>query len=263
MRTPPSRRHVAPLVAVLLVVLGALSACHDRGVSGLAASPSKVHRPQHVHRHPHRHPHRDAGGHRQPGKVHHRGPAPHRSPKPTKPAPRTYLVTRVVDGDTLEVGTGEIVRLVGIDTPEVGECGYEPASANLRRLVLGRRVRLTVSDEDRDRYGRLLRYVDVGPVDAGLRQIQQGYAVARYDSRDGYGYHPRENRYIAADQASPDYRCPRAPAPLVGRGCAPGYHPCIPPYPPDLDCSDVHGPIRVTGPDPHGLDADHDGVACE
>lgn len=45
--------------------------------------------------------------------------------------------------------------------------------------------------------------------------------------------------------------------------CAPGYSPCIPPYPPDLDCSDVNGPITVTGPDPHGLDGDGDGIACE
>jgi hypothetical protein len=47
----------------------------------------------------------------------------------------------------------------------------------------------------------------------------------------------------------------------AGSSCAPGYSPCIPPYPPDLDCADV-GPVTVTGSDPHGLDADHDGVAC-
>lgn len=46
-------------------------------------------------------------------------------------------------------------------------------------------------------------------------------------------------------------------------GCAPGYSPCIPPYPPDLDCADVGGPITVTGSDPHGLDADNDGIGCE
>jgi hypothetical protein len=43
--------------------------------------------------------------------------------------------------------------------------------------------------------------------------------------------------------------------------CAPGYSPCIPPYPPDLDCADT-GPVTVAGSDPHGLDADGDGVAC-
>lgn len=187
-------------------------------------------------------------------------------------AARTYLVTRVIDGDTLELGNGETVRLVGIDTPEVGECGFDRATQNLVDLALYKRVRLGISDEDRDHYGRLLRYVDVGPKDAGLRLIQNGNAIARYDSRDGYGYHPRENRYIQADQANKNFTCPKpAPAPQPrgfvasggGGNCAPGYKPCIPPYPPDLDCADVNGPIYVTGSDPHGLDADGDGVACE
>jgi endonuclease YncB( thermonuclease family) len=119
----------------------------------------------------------------------------------------TRLVTEVIDGDTLDVAGGERVRLVGIDTPERGECGYARASRALERQVLGRRVRLARSDEDRDRYGRLLRYVDVDGVDAGLTLIRRGLAVARYDSRDGYGYHPRERRYIRADAASPEVRC--------------------------------------------------------
>jgi hypothetical protein len=141
----------------------------------------------------------------------------------------------------------------------------------MERLVLGERVRLAASDADRDRYGRLLRYVSVGKRDAGLQQIEAGLAIARYDSRDGYGYHPREDRYIAADRDAPNKRCgapkPRtvveSPAPDPTGGCAAGYSPCVPPYPPDADCADVDGPIAVTGPDPHGLDADGDGVACE
>jgi endonuclease YncB( thermonuclease family) len=195
-----------------------------------------------------------------------------RSKKPgdrteAKPPSRTYLVTRVVDGDTIELGNGETVRLVGIDTPEVGECGFERSSEVLGELVLNQQVRLSVSDEDRDQYDRLLRYVDVGTMDAGLRLIKRGLAIARYDSRDGYGYHPREPVYVAADRRSPNISCPK-PQPLVqapsGAGsCAPGYNPCVPPYPPDLDCADVNGPIYVNGPDPHGLDADGDGVACE
>jgi endonuclease YncB( thermonuclease family) len=203
-------------------------------------------------------------------KHHSSRPAPRPRPEP-RPVPRqhTYLVTRVVDGDTLELGNGETVRLVGIDTPEIGECGYDRASAALGRLVTGRQVRLTMSDEARDRYGRQLRYVDVGGVDAGLRQIRSGLAIARYDSRDGYGFHPREPRYVAADNATRNFNCPKpasAPQPLAGGGggaCAPGYSPCVPPYPPDVDCADVNGPVTVTGSDPHGLDADHDGVACE
>jgi hypothetical protein len=46
-------------------------------------------------------------------------------------------------------------------------------------------------------------------------------------------------------------------------GCDPGYSGCVPPYPPDVDCAEVGGPVSVSGSDPHGLDADGDGVGCE
>ncbi|UMG93548.1 thermonuclease family protein [Nocardioides sp. TF02-7] len=194
----------------------------------------------------------------------------------------TYVVTYVVDGDTLELGNGERVRLVGIDTPERGECGYEKARDRLAGLVEGERVTLGESDEDRDGYGRLLRYVDLDGVDAGLELLEAGLARARYDSRDGYGAHPRERRYIRADRGSPRLRCPRPPRTFVDTGddgdtsddadrgggdtapgCEPGYKPCVPVYPPDVDCGDVAGPITVTGSDPHGLDGEGDGIACE
>jgi endonuclease YncB( thermonuclease family) len=178
-------------------------------------------------------------------------------------AASTYVVAHVVDGDTVDLGNGETVRLVGIDTPEIGECGYERATAKLTELVGGQLVTLGESDEDRDKYGRLLRYVDRGQVDAGLEMIRSGLAIARYDSRDGYGRHPREDLYVEADQKSADVRCAPPPQHFVDApsGCEPGYSPCVPTYPPDVDCADT-GPVTVTGPDPHGLDADNDGFAC-
>jgi hypothetical protein len=50
-----------------------------------------------------------------------------------------------------------------------------------------------------------------------------------------------------------------------GGGCHPSYPDfCIPPPPPDLDCSDVSGSnFTVVGSDPHGFDGDGDGVGCE
>lgn len=195
-------------------------------------------------------------------------PKPSREPEPEpEPEEREYLVVRVVDGDTIELGNGETVRLVGIDTPEVGECGFEESAARLGELVAGQAVTLAESDEDRDQYDRLLRYVDIGAMDAGYRLIRDGLAIARYDSRDGYGRHPREDAYIEADRRSPDFTCVQEPRGLADTGgggggsCAPGYAPCVPLYPPDLDCADT-GPVTVTGDDPHGLDADGDGVAC-
>jgi len=78
--------------------------------------------------------------------------------------------TRVVDGDTIVVsiaGRIEKVRLIGVDTPEtvhpqkpVEYFGRE-ASAFTKRMVEGQTVRLEEDGQsaNRDRYGRLLRYV--------------------------------------------------------------------------------------------------------
>jgi hypothetical protein len=46
-------------------------------------------------------------------------------------------------------------------------------------------------------------------------------------------------------------------------GCDPNYSPCVPAYPPDVDCAEVSGSVSVVGSDPHGLDADSDGIGCE
>lgn len=113
-------------------------------------------------------------------------------------------VVAVVDGDTVDVAGVGRVRLIGIDTPERGECGYAVATEALSAQALGRQVTLLAgAQDDTDRYGRLLRYVIVNGVDVGLAQVEQGLAVARYDSRDGYGAHDRQSEYVAADAAAP------------------------------------------------------------
>lgn len=74
----------------------------------------------------------------------------------------TDVVYHVVDGDTVDVeGLGRI-RIIGIDTPERGECGYQEATDLMEYLVLGKEVTLVPgARDDRDRYNRLLRYIDV------------------------------------------------------------------------------------------------------
>ena len=123
----------------------------------------------------------------------------------------TWTVTKVVDGDTIWVsrsGISRKIRFIGIDTPETGQCGFTEARNALRDIIGGQRGTHTAGPrDDVDRYGRLLRYVDVNGDDAGLRLVKQGYAVARYDSRDGYGSHTREAAYVRADAASPKAAC--------------------------------------------------------
>jgi endonuclease YncB( thermonuclease family) len=120
----------------------------------------------------------------------------------------TGVVTHVVDGDTVDVSGLGRVRVIGIDTPERGACGFETATWRMAQLVEGKVVTATPgATSDQDRYDRYLRYIDVAGRDAGLTLIEDGLAIARYDSRDGYGRPPREDAYIAADAASPDPGC--------------------------------------------------------
>jgi len=48
-----------------------------------------------------------------------------------------------------------------------------------------------------------------------------------------------------------------------GSGCDPNYSGCVPAYPPDVDCAEVGESVSSYGTDPHGLDADGDGIGCE
>lgn len=92
------------------------------------------------------------------------------------------LVMRVVDGDTIEIETGEKVRYIGVNTPESVDprrkvqCFGKEASAYNELLVEGKRVRLEPDVEDRDKYGRLLRYVWVGDEMLNERLVMDGYA---------------------------------------------------------------------------------------
>ncbi len=74
-----------------------------------------------------------------------------------------YSVTRIIDGDTLQIryhGNTERVRLFGIDAPEKGENGYFKAAAVLEELCYGKKIRLEFpAAGKRDRFGRLLAKV--------------------------------------------------------------------------------------------------------
>lgn len=90
------------------------------------------------------------------------------------------LVTRIIDGDTIEVelnGVSRRVRYIGMDTPEIGAPFYREATEANRQLVAGQNVILVKDISETDRYGRLLRYVylpDGTFVNAEL--VRQGYA---------------------------------------------------------------------------------------
>ncbi|MBA7708631.1 hypothetical protein ES703_117534 [subsurface metagenome] len=117
-------------------------------------------------------------------------PVPTPSPTPTpSPAPEMQItVTRVIDGDTIEVnisGTLYKVRYIGIDTPELDDkraeyCALaQDATRCNRQLVEGKTVRLEKDISETDKYGRLLRYVFVDNIFVNAELVRQGLAWAK------------------------------------------------------------------------------------
>lgn len=127
-------------------------------------------------------------------------------PEPPPPDTSVTLLS-VVDGDTIETSEGT-VRLIGVDTPERGECDYDDAAGEILAVIApGDSILLEhpAGQDDTDRYDRLLRYVSTASGDdIGLLQLEAGHAVARYDSLDGYPKHPRESQYHSAQIATLD-----------------------------------------------------------
>lgn len=98
------------------------------------------------------------------------------------PVSKIFKVTRVIDGDTIEIENGERVRYLGIDTPETVaprkpvQCfGIESSKKN-KELVEGKTVRLEKDITDKDKYGRLLRYVYIDNLFVNLELVKQGFA---------------------------------------------------------------------------------------
>lgn len=203
-------------------------------------------------------------------------------------------VARIYDGDTLTMATGEKVRLLQIDTPELSpsECYGAEARKALIALI-GKSPVMLESDpvsDDQDQYGRLLRYVKVGVINVNLKMVELGAATP-------YFYNGEKGKYSAqllkaaqkakAKKVGLWKKCPGAQldpskpattdsatetpieiAPQTTKSdCDPNYQGCIPPYPPDLDCSDIKkmglAPIRVIGVDVHKFDGDGDGIGCD
>ncbi len=98
---------------------------------------------------------------------------------------QTARVTRVIDGDTIEIEGGQKVRYIGIDTPEtvdprreVGCLGKE-ASLRNSELVSNQLIYLEKDVSETDRYGRLLRYVYLATESASVNEqlVAEGFAT--------------------------------------------------------------------------------------
>jgi micrococcal nuclease len=169
------------------------------------------------------------------------------------------IVTRVLDGDTLDVEGGLRIRLVLVDAPELSESGGPEARDYLADLCLGS---LALIDEDDfqigdDPYSRVLAVAHCGGTNANAAMISTGRAETFYVfcSESEFG-----NLSWTGCSSPP----PPPPPPPPGN-CDPAYPDvCIAPPPPDLDCGQISfRNFRVLAPDPHNFDGDGDGIGCE
>jgi micrococcal nuclease len=141
----------------------------------------------------------------------------------TLPGDKEYIiVARVVDGDTFKLANGERVRLLGIDTPEKYQSNKldrdaktsgqdkktikrlgELSSEFVRNFVEGKRVYLVKEPnyEDRDKYGRLLRYVYLEDgtfvngkiISEGYAQVYEKFSISKLDELRKLQREAREN----------------------------------------------------------------------
>lgn len=204
------------------------------------------------------------------------------------------MVTKIYDGDTVTLSTGEKIRLLQIDTPELSpaECFGEEARSVLVSL-LGASEQITLKVDPKldkvDRYGRLLRYIFVGNTNINLKLVELG-AAAPYFYRGEKGQYSAQLMKAAQIAKSKNLglwkKCPgtvlaptyavrtlagetnRAESTSTSTGkCDPNYSGCIPIFPSDVDCSDIKrlglAPVKVIGTDIHKLDRDGDGFGCD
>ena len=206
---------------------------------------------------------------------------------------KLFKVVKVVDGDTITAsirGKNESVRLLGIDTPETVDvrkpvqCFGKAASDKMKSFVLGKFVKL-IDDKtqgNRDKYKRLLRYVYLPDSKATFingEMVKQGFAFSykKYPTKmlekfNNFEKYARENN-LGLWGACPITLTPVIPTSSLKQSFPQNSVESATTYSEgDKDCSDfaTHAKaqtffISQGGPasDPHKLDADHDGLACE
>ncbi len=89
----------------------------------------------------------------------------------------TAFVYRVIDGDSIELQNNTEVRLLGINAPERSQPYYQEATNRLRELIDGKTVIFENDIQDKDQYGRLLRYLFINDSFVNLQLVKEGYAT--------------------------------------------------------------------------------------
>lgn len=99
--------------------------------------------------------------------------------------PCSSIVSRVIDGDTIELSNGTKVRYLLVNTPEKDHCFYQEAKNFNQQYVLGKEVELIYDIECKDKYDRTLAYVETEEGNINELLIVRGFAKVLYIKPNG------------------------------------------------------------------------------
>ncbi len=98
--------------------------------------------------------------------------------------PTKEKVKRVVDGDTIELANGQIVRFVGVNAPNNGEPFEEEATEANAKLVSGKTITLEYDTYTSDRFGRVLAYPIIEGKNVAVELTRKGLVkITIYEDR--------------------------------------------------------------------------------
>jgi len=103
--------------------------------------------------------------------------------------PKSAVVKKVIDGDTVELFNGLILRYVGITAPETGE-PFEKESTELNKeLVEGKEIKLEYDNYTSDKFGRILAYPIIDNKNICVELVSKGMAeLVIYQKRKPFIY---------------------------------------------------------------------------
>ncbi len=103
--------------------------------------------------------------------------------------PKTAVVKKVIDGDTVELFNGTVLRYVGMTAPETGEPFEKEATEANRELVEGKEIKLEYDNYTSDKFGRILAYPILVNKNICIELVRKGMAeLVIYQKRKPFIY---------------------------------------------------------------------------
>ena len=100
----------------------------------------------------------------------------------TEPKLQKQIVTKIIDGDTIQISDNQIIRLKGINAPEKNQPFYQEATIYLTTLIQNKTIK--IETHGTDKYGRTLAHIFLNKTNINEQILKQGLATLYYYEKD-------------------------------------------------------------------------------